>query len=412
MSFVNEFESVQIEPHYFSANDRVEFRIANNLKGKLIRPNLRLANLMIRSNNNNSTYGMTIGAWALIRRITLYNDNRVLNHLYDAQNWLAFQNMMAQGGSQDGIKKPNTMNRWNFVYDDDEDKNIKLPNLDEYNLVKSAVNTDLKDNTPLLDLSEALPLLQVIPYLDTDVFDKLRLVIEFENRAGRVFNVDGNAVASMSQPTLIYEEIKDPQVLANKQSKMTIPFVNMMLEDVRVPAIGADNTQAPTVKARIKAFDSRIVRRLLIVNQVENNDVSETGYWNSVSFPNEVYRLEINGLDMVPYGGIKGHNQKLALCNDTWGAITMPQGSQMNLLTNVARDKQTSEVWATLKKAQCGYLGLPVNQRIDEFNLTYDRKSKAGALVNDVDRSAFVMKIYGETEMVLVIDGNRFDVQY
>ena len=404
-SFANEYVSQRVEPLYFNKNDRCEFRIED--PGKFIDPaTIRISHLAVQASANTAHFPVNAGVWSYIKSISLYQDNVLLNYLSRGQSWMGFYNMLGTNGDQQGLRGANIMNRNDYEVSPTTPHQIRRVDSSYYNSVTNALATN---NEAMIVLSKGLPLLQQMPYIDTNVFNKLRIVVEFESNTAQVFT-DNKTITDSTQPLLNYEEM-NPQFVKNIGSSYTIPFTQMLLENVIVDVIGGDDT-SQIINSRLKAFDSQVVRRLLIANEVQNQTYSTaTGYRNSVRFCGENYKIEINGYDLIPYNGVSNPNQALALTNDSWGRFVLPQGSQQPILTNNQNEVQVDNVWEGVGYMSTAYLGLNVFTKIDEMILKYERTSLSNALPNDGDRLGFTMRVWGECERVLVVNGNKFDVQ-
>ena len=127
MALLNSIKTHQLDPLYFDQN-RCEFR----LDPKAYLSNWRLANLgakvtqvgdasgsstkaVLDSGNNGVKYPAHLGAYALIDRIRLFNDNVELASLRDVGDYLAFMNLGRTNANS--VNMATYLNKSNFGFE-------------------------------------------------------------------------------------------------------------------------------------------------------------------------------------------------------------------------------------------------------------------------------------------------------
>lgn len=183
-SLANSIKTHELDPVFINDN-RVEFRLPND---RAYLSNLRIAGLSITGVNNNSqvqsnlSYPASIGAWSSCRNIYLYNDNVVLSQLLEAPQYLAMNNISRSNANSYNLAQNLVKSNFGFNFGSNDLIQYKQS-------VYTGSGSNLNSiNSPLLEMREALPLLNATPYLLADQLQNLRLVIEFQPKASIVMN--------------------------------------------------------------------------------------------------------------------------------------------------------------------------------------------------------------------------------
>lgn len=391
MSLSNDIIAHQIDPVLFDQN-RCEFRI----DPKVWLSNWRLADLGCTVTNGtkdgtggdaafNTRYAAHLGSYALISRIRLLNGTVEIAELRNVKQFLAFNNLQRTNANAFNVSR--TLNKSSFSLDvENADSTIELKNYGD--LDTQITDADSTSALSYLDLTQVLPYLKSQSYVLGTEMQNLRLIIEWVSLAdiNKVLvgqNTDGITEIKIIQPTLILDEVADPKV-ASKLKNSPITYVNLDHEVVNVAA------GATTVNQRLRAFDDKTVRRMLMINEDVNNSQPSaymaglTSYAMYVDMYNQKTQFTLNGQKMLPYEGITSENQQLAMLHDTWGTHILPQGAQYFDLDKKADLYKAHDVFndATLLEAnnlvgQMSYGGYSVNANVDELLLEYQRAAYA-----------------------------------
>lgn len=388
MSLANDIITHQLDPVLFDQN-RCEFRIPP----KVYLSNWRLGDLGCvisgggtlddTTKANNTRYATHLGSYALIDRIRLLNNNVEIAELRNVKQYLAFNNLQRTNANAFNVNR--TLNKSSFAFDIEGDGTAFIPKMTLKKYIEPDTEiTNSASTTPLsyLDLAQVIPFLKAQSYV-TDELQNLRLIIEFIPQTAANFNkvfLGKTAVSSITivQPTLLIDEVADPAT-ANKLKNKPITYVNMDHEVVNVDAF---TSGIQKINQRLRAFDDRTLRRMLIINEDPvNTDPSDyLGGFASYAMYNEQTQFSLNGIKMLPYDGVTDANQKLAMLNDVWGTHLQPQGSHLFdvrakefLYKTQNTDETTSGIESQNLVGQMSYGGYEINANVDELQLEYQR---------------------------------------
>lgn len=383
MSLSNEIITHQLDPVLFDQR-RCEFR----LDPKVYLSNWRLADLGIKvsggnqdhtTKHRNTRFATNLGAYAIIDRIRLLNGSVEIAELRNVNQFLAFNNLQRTNANAFNVNR--TLNKSSFALDVESDASaVPRMQLKKYNEMDTTLTTDA--NTPLsyLDLTQVIPFLKAQSYVLGTELQSLRLVIEFlpptTANINKIILSDDTPVTAYEilKPTLIIDELAD-STAASKLKNKPITYINMDHEVVNVSA----NTT--TINQRLRAFDDKLVRRMLMLNEDVNNTIPSKYFGGLTSYAMYKQKLQfsLNGGKLFPYNGIEDENQQLAMLNDTWGTHILPQGAQMFDLRHkpslYAYQTSDQKLYAEAGNlvSQMSYAGFQVNQKIDELQLEYQR---------------------------------------
>lgn len=252
MSFSNQFMTKYLDPQYFDQNRAVFILDDTNSKQLL---NMRLSEVGCLTNTTKAFYNPTIGAWSLIKSISLMSGNKVLCSNYDVPTWMGFKQMMGSNQSQFNKKRVDSSNRWGFVEGDfvqSVPRKIQIDPESSYNKISDSAN-EYENNRSRLYLRDVFPLLAALEQpqqdgsiigLDCSQLQDLRLEIQWNsNKTTNLSEFNGTAAqtSSIKQPVLLVDEMLNP----NKKQSVTVSYVNMYYEVVPVNAINASTKQEP-----------------------------------------------------------------------------------------------------------------------------------------------------------------------
>ena len=124
MSLANSIKTHQLDPLYFN-QQRCEFRLDPN---KAYLSNLRLADLgSTVDGSTDARYPFNVGAYALLQKITLLNDNVEIASLNNVSDYLGFANLQRTNANAYNVSRRLNLSHLGFDIDDNEpDVNITL----------------------------------------------------------------------------------------------------------------------------------------------------------------------------------------------------------------------------------------------------------------------------------------------
>lgn len=382
-------QSVIMDPVYHS-NKRTEFKLYN--KGRVFQPNLRLANFGVSdvvTAAETVNFSRSGGLYSLIKNISLYFNDILVDQVKDASKYLSIQNL-----AQPIYTVFRNMNNQtvcsNIILDKDADDMTTLE-LDEVsNKVVGYVK--LTDVFPLLktmlsgrvvgDTVQAYPLADI---------SEIRVSIEYETDVNKIFCEPQPQGFTVSQPQIIYTEIVGASV---KDTSSVISFY--AIENERFMLNATANKQS----IRLRAFDGKIVSSLLFQNIPNNDEDPKLCLQYSQSLENEKVNLMINNNTYLPFQGVDNECKKLVYATNSsaLGFHFSPTGAAM---VDTEPFAQYGEELADLI-GKISFLGVNVNRLISriDYEVSFD-----GA-------QPVTVYCYGLVSKVLSRVGDKFMTSY
>jgi hypothetical protein len=387
MSLSNDIITHQLDPVLFDQH-RCEFRI----DPKVWLSNWRLADLgcvltagspTIDGTAQSVRYASHLGAYALIDRIRLLNGTVEIAELRNVKQYIAFNNLQRTNANAFNVNR--ILNKSSFAFDLELDTTPKMA-VKDYAQSETSI-TDDAATTPLsyLDLTQVLPFLKAQSYVLGTELQSLRLIIDWVPMTtatiksvfvGQTLPTSINII----KPTLLLDEVAD-KANASKLKNSAISYINWDHEVVNLDAV---TTSPQIIRQRLRGFDDKMVRRVLMINEDVNNSQPSAymGGMTSNAMYNEKINFTLNGQKMLNYSGIETSNQKLAMLNDNFGTHIFPQGAQFFDLEHKDKLFKAHNVFNNATKleannlvGQMSYLGVNISSNIDELLLEYQRDS-------------------------------------
>jgi hypothetical protein len=331
---------VQTRTHIYDAishnNYRSELRLDPN---RIYSASLRLGQLGVKDVDD-LKYNALSGVYSLIRNIYLMNNSDVLDQLYEAHNFLAFNTSVQN-------ENANNFSLWNHLNGNSNAYTVgyKHTGGDGINENKIAVLPSLKWSDILqghLNLQRCFNVLQQLPngMLDTGVFSNLRIVIEWRDRAEwpSCFQGDvANAIANMSilQPQLYADEVLNPPEMPKSYRNQFLTF-----ELDRIYCLGGADGATVQTKQRCNAFTGKYVERVFLMNVkpdtlTSNSDTDAIKCDGSTAFKNELINVVVDGHTVIDFPGCDTTARKLGILTDCIGDVCLPVGANKDGLLNV-----------------------------------------------------------------------------
>ena len=455
--YSGDLKCVEIEPVYFSENNRVEWRLPPN---KLYTNTMSVMNLAVTKSDGGGFLNKLVGVYGTLNRVSLVDGNVELQTLTRANEWL-------------GVKQHLHSNRYNENLGYNYCGNHKSVRLGLRDLTKDQANgsadkragangrkiieggerdgfgevdtTNAATFKGQLDVSECLNLLQQIPYVDTSVFKNLKLVIEFNVSMTNVMGTNQNTgVLKQQRPYLVVEEIVAEDILAGSLGR-TPPAIsyNVIESDVfTVPAFSNANGNLPSVGTpnpvqeltfHVSSFNNKKVNRLLIASRCltattdspiaqQNNADCAHGVYNSHAMLKQKNQVRVNGRNVFARNGIEKDMQRLALMADVWGgsAGIGPFYAGLAPLANDANPRQDilqqgNEVIGTQDYFGCTLAGSHVEDLQFDYSRTgtFNGAGDATQTIKSKYNADLSLHIFGEVKKAIVFGKNgQYNVVY
>ena len=414
--YSNDLKIHEIEPVYFSANNRVEFRLPPN---RLYTNTMNLMNLGVTKSADGGFLNRLVGVYGSLNRLALMDGNVELQSLTRANEWLGIKQHLHSnrynenlgynysgnhksvriglrdvsakqipftGTAEDPAKKRAGANGRKIIEGGERDFN---------GAVTALASTTYKGQ---LDISECLNFIQSIPYVDTSIFKNLKLVIEFDVNMVNVVasNQTGGSTLTQLRPYLVVEEIVAPDILAGSLGK-TPPAIsyNVIESDVfTVPAIipnNGDKNPVQPLTFHVSSFNNKRVNRLIMATRCnvattatpvaqQNGADCGMGIYNSHAMFRQKNQIRLNGRNVFARNGIERDMQRLALMADVWGgnagiapfyAGIAPLAEDENIRQDILQ--VGNEVIGTQDYFGCTLAGV----KVEDLQLDYERTGTA-----------------------------------
>lgn len=455
--YSNDLKIHEIEPVYFSENNRVEWRLPPN---KLYTNTMSVMNLGV-TKTTTGVLNKLVGVYGTIDRMALMDGNVELQSLVRANEWLGIKQHLHSnrynenlGSNYCGNRKavrlglrdvrvsqvPFTGANENAAIQHGGANGLKIiegGERDNFGLVAATSNATFKGQ---LDISEALNFIQSIPYVDTSIFKNLKLVIEFNVSMNNVIrSTQNNGVLAQLRPYLVVEEIVAPDILAGSLGK-TPPAIsyNVIESDIfTVPGFSAANGNLPNnatpnpsqdITFHVSSFNNKKVNRIIMatrcsatgVAQQNNADVAN-GVYNSHAMLRQKNQVRLNGRNIFPRNGVDRDMQRLALMADVWGgsasiapfyAGLAPKAADLNTRQDVLQ--QGNEVIGTQDYFGCTLAGA----KVEDLQFDYGRTGTAndngqGQTTASKYNADLTIHVFGEVKKAVVFGkSGQYNVVY
>ncbi len=428
--YSSKIKSDLIDPIVDIQNNRVEFRLQ---AGTGYYPTLRLANF--GTVGGNVAYNRGAGPFGLIRRIRLMNGAEELSSLNDAGRYMTFKFYNNSNSDNQSLFLPLYHHLQGYILNDDLQVQDDL-RADYFQ--PEAGNTDQVkgEKSVTVNLMELLPMLQNVPVLDTNMFEDLRIQIEYSTNASEVLNVT-TAGFTTNAPVLIADEIQDPKLVSALSSQMKSVVWNEVESDLVVLASNDnpdDSEKVQSVKTQISGFDNKYVSRLLMTKAFSDSTKDKVGGagdenrnfgpFNSYAQHKEKINFSLNGKNIFTGDGLDTPAKKLMLLSDTYGACdTPPFGHIENVGADESKDASTNVIGVpALRGTKQGdrvgtmdFVGCMIESRVNRLELVYERatpKNNDGQQPIDQLGLGLDLHFFAEVRKQLVVENGKYMIAY
>ena len=427
-----------LDPVLDVKNVRTEFRINNDETNRVLLPNLRLAAIGV-SCAASPHYNFVAGASGVIRNIFLMDGNVVLDECRNANGWLAFQNYL--GFNDENASKFSALQQKVIGYsvqgqlpandaagNDDND-----PSSNE--IFRSAQGTipaiaDSLQNAGYLDLKRVLPMLSSVEALPLSVFNRLRIVIEYESDPNKILGNTANA-SSTIRAVLSYDELTDDADKAEAVKGFKGAEWEAITHDLVVVPAGtngnpagfnpaANNNRAnQSISANVKNYRGKYLKKLVVAKNPSltacfknGNQNSPMGAYASITSLNESINVKINGAPKLPLPCDRP-NKRLALLADSWGTtnaypLNADFGSDKSY--NILRPFDGASALALQVGVQ-DYFGIEIQDTIKDMQLEYSRTLEGDAGTNSEPyHSQLNLNMWGLCSKAIVVSNGKYNV--
>ena len=424
--------STSLKASYFDPRTDIsgltsEFRLDPNTA---YMSNLRLANLGFTTANEH-TVNESVGFYSIVKNIRLMDGNIELSSLREANRWLSF--MAVNGTNQDNLSVNGVLSKNAVGYVLDNTEQVQNPGIFDKNSKTTLADADTYSAAGHLPLEKVFPLLSKLPYLDTAIFENLKVVIEYEKDIRKVSRADNTTINDTLSPVLIADEVRDPdQISGLRKTLGRTVWYEMENDQFFIPAHNA-GAQADGVgvevetNATLNGFDNKFVSRVLMMKNYADlgdaftgNQVRGFGPYASLNMFRSKTQFRLNGANVFPGDGLDRDSERAMLLSQTWGSVNiLPFGNQNNVGNNFSDETTANSSGVpsleagkvSQKVGQQDYLGFQIDGRINQLQVNFKR-----TCVRDTDdnRNNVALDVYCFAEVLKAIsfEGMSYNVQY
>ena len=435
-----------IKPVYDGKNLRSEFRLEPNTA---YLSNMRLMDLGVVKDANQTAYNNLVGAYGVIKSIHLYDNNTLLDQQLQSNIWMAFKQV--NKSNQDNLD----MNSITACNDAGSkwlgfDRNLtglgcQIAKGTYFN--KPTSTTQLNTCKGWLNLREVFPLLSSLQYLDTSIFQRLRIVIHYNSDGEDYLHSQQQAgTKSTTEPLLVVDEIVGDGKAKVMGKFKGVNFTMIEHDRVRLAPVTPTSTDPNKVQAttfKIAGFNNKNLGRMLIVKSPiikdryrdsgkdNGTNIGKAGKFQSVACHREVVQLRKNGNAILTGRGLDSSAQRLAMLNDVWGQSAVPPFQNGEAYTsNIADDTVLRSLLENnnMDIGTLDYLAFDLRgEKTQDIQLDFQRNGvyvfqstpKNNTTATDITATGnskynqgLDLHIFAEVDKSIVVQGNSYQVLY
>jgi len=424
-----------LDPIFDRANFRAEYRFQPDT---LYYSDIRLINLGIISSVA-TEYQLALGAEGAIQAIHLMDGGTQLDSLQLASFWNTFKNLNSRNDGNISVNRYTKHHRLGFLTKGV--LNITQGDFGQGQLtdvqnppIQPANTTEATTAKAWLSLKDMLPMLRESNFLPTNVYKKLRLVIEYKPQAELAKVVEANNGVYTTTPTeVLVDELADsPEKMSIMKDYKGVQFDAIESDTFIVSKIGAGLTDADandtnfekrsSTRHNIRGYNGKFLKRLLLQCQPTEQTVTEAdatinkalSNQSSVSLFRPEFQVRLNGKNMLPGEGAQGKNRRLAMLTDTYGT--------MNLIPSMtkygAKYEDTNILAPGLVNTigQADYTAMPIMANIQDLQIEIVRTALFAGAGNDNANAQVNQELrvnaWGEVSKAIIVGAGGYNVVY
>lgn len=370
-------------------------------------------------------YNELIGALGLIEDITLYDGKTILSQSRKFGLYRAWQSQNMKNSHSQSVASRKNLNQMGYKRD-------PVTGLLSYREPTDDISAEVARDASKgasLNLKEVLPLLNNIAILPTDMFNNLRIEINFNNNiADGMYASDNAAITGQLIPTLAVDVMDDKKMVSEivKQSNISkgLQWLEWEHDQVVFPAAagetaGNNNVDQGVVQEvtfKLDAFKGKFVERLLEVKEFPNaadhvdaNVVRGFGKFGSYAFQDETIQYRKNGVNVLPDSGATGNMERLYHVVNAFGdSLAFPGSNQTDFDCGARGSIGPAAASGTEKTGNLSYNGIALMDRIQDLQITQSRTGLEDTGVRNSRASTKAMNLhfYAEVKKAMVPQKN------
>ena len=427
MSFYSDgnVETKYLDPKSFIDGARCTFDLGNRTHMAIL-PNMRLINVGIASTDVGRSYNTLIGVEGLIKNIRLLDGRTELTKTSNYQLYKGFVNSNQKNAKSISMRSERIHARLGAEIDNTTNL-LDYPKPARGTNVSNAQSGATATHAGTIDLREALPMLNAIPHLPTDVFSNLKLEIEFTNDVNFWANDVSTQVGAMVVPTLVVDVLDNPEIVRKMNAALTsAQWIEIEHDQVHFPVSADDGgagdlNQTQEINSVLDGFKNKRVERMLMVKEdpvkanyraIGGGTVYDgQGWCGSTAIREEKVQVRVNGKNLLPRQGLVGNMERLGMLVDTYGDFTCYPGHN-------TRGIDTGLVFGTNAADGRKYMGnlsynsWYIGDKVFNLQVTHSRKNEVRAAQPKPSTNALSVHYFGEVKKGLILGKNNYNIVY
>lgn len=409
-------ETKYLDPKSFIDGQRAVFELPSHHMAIL--PNLRLLNVGVASANAGRLYNRLIGVDSLIKNIRLLDGRTELSKSRNYQLWKGFVNQNVKNTQSISKKSYKTLGQVGLM---------KNPVTELLTYLPPMLGTDTANSTTNsgdIDLRDALPLLKNITHLPSDIFQNLKIEIEFTTvLTDQILNEENDTVNSQVIPTLAMDVIDNPKIVEGMRKNFNnVAWLEIEHDQVLFPqsannGLAADQNIVQENNTQLDGFKNKRVNRMLMVKEdpTEANyravgagtTIDGYGKYGSVGVRDEALQVRLNGRNVLPRNGLVGDNERLAMVADTYGDCFCYPGAN-NASVNATEILEDGNRF----NANLSYNAFHIADKVMNLQINHKRTGEQRGGQPQFSTNALNVHFFAEVQKILLIGKGSYTVQY
>ena len=396
-----------------SDNDQQNRRTIFRLPDGMYKADLKLLNVGFTNATVTDRPNSLAGVFACVKQISLLDGAIVLDSINRANILQGFRT----------YNQTNNENR-------DLSKDLQQSNLGfamEGEKIQTYYNSDNVEATEdatargWFDLSQMFPFLRTLKYVDSRMFPKFRVVIEYDSSDPSIWLSQdaSNKDSKTTEPLMKVEEVIDPNVLASYWNDFKgIAYASMEVDSVRLPPVeptAGNSRKVQSENFRINGFNGKTLNRMLVTKNdytVVDGISSEYKTLASETMNKQKFQVRVNGANIFPRDGVISNNERLGMLSQTWGVCNnIPAANSLPFVDSVNYVEDHNDDLSHLD-----YFGCNIGYKIEDLVLDYERQAVYDSGLPDQKTGSFnrelELNVFGEVLKRLVYQDGKYIIAY
>lgn len=380
--------------------------------------NFRLAGLGIDSTPAQEL-NYLLGQLACIKSIQLYDGNQLLSQQNQASIYNAFKALRHDNDTNISLNEVLARNSLGYVTNGNQayDATTGYTERDDVK-IETQETLNSTDNKAWFSLGTLLPFLKSSFYVPTNVYKRLRLIINWKSDAELkdvIVEDRTHTLTTYKDVTLVVDEMNmSDQRESMMKSYEGLVWSEVELDSVDLPSVApqADSSLVQSNSFLVNGFNNKKLQKLLMVQTPTDSTTWVTGNANS-KFSNQgskalydaKYQVRVNGSNKIPRANWEGSNRRLAHLVDAYGETNTILGQNVTYLKEGSNYIEEADTIG-----QLDYTGLIVDENINEMIVSVDRTGVAG---NTDLNQRIRLNLFGEVQKAVIMrDNESYNVIY